>query len=409
MNPAEIRKDFPILERQVHEKQLVYLDSAATSQKPQAVLDALDAYYEKHNANVHRGVHQLAAEATEAYEGARGKVAKFIGADVSQIVFTKNATEAINLVARSWGTANLEPGDEVLLTVMEHHSNLVPWQQLAEAKGLVLKHVGITEDYELDMDSFAKELTSKTKLVAITHMSNTLGCIVPLREVVQAAHAVGAKVMVDGAQSVPHLPINVKDLDLDFLAFSSHKMVGPTGIGVLYGKKELLEAMPPFLGGGEMIAQVGLSKSTYAPVPHKFEAGTPPIAEAIGLGAAVDYLSALGMENVAALEASLAEKAIVALEKIPGLKIVGPRKNRGGAISFVIEGIHPHDISTILDREGVAIRAGHHCTMPLHDLLGIAASTRASFYIYNTEEDIDRLVTGLLKAREVFGLAKSSG
>lgn len=402
----QIREDFPILKREVMPGvPLVYLDSTATSQKPLAVIRAMNEYYEKTNANIHRGVHTLAEEATALYESAREKIARFIGARKSrEIIFVRNTTEAINLVVFSWGRKFLQGGDRILLTEMEHHSNLVPWQILAQEKGLVLDFIPVTNEGLLDLQEFEQLLERKPKIVALTHMSNVLGTINPIREIARSAHANGALVLVDGAQSVPHLPVNVQDLDVDFLAFSAHKMLGPTGIGALYGREELLEAMPPFLGGGDMIKKVYLRSFTPNDLPHKFEAGTPAIAEAVGFGVAVDYLISVGMERVAAHESELIGYALEALSEIEGLKIYGPpAEQKGGVASFTMRGVHPHDVSQILDSEGIAVRAGHHCAMPLHEKFGLPATTRASFYLYNTREEVDQLVRGLAKVKKIFG------
>lgn len=402
----QIREDFPILKREVTPGvPLVYLDSTATSQKPLAVIRAMNEYYEKTNANIHRGVHTLAEEATALYESTREKIARFIGARKSrEIIFVRNTTEAINLVVFSWGRKFLQRGDHILLTEMEHHSNLVPWQMLAQEKDLVLDFIPVTNEGLLDLREFEQLLEQKPKIVALTHMSNVLGTINPIREITRSAHAIGALVLVDGAQSVPHLPVNVRDLDVDFLAFSAHKMLGPTGIGALYGKEELLEAMPPFLGGGDMIKKVFLRSFTPNDLPHKFEAGTPAIAEAVGFSAAVDYLSSVGMERVAAHESELIGYALEALSEIEGLKVYGPpAEQKGGVASFTIRGVHPHDVSQILDSEGIAVRAGHHCAMPLHEKFGLPATTRASFYLYNTREEVDQLVRGLAKVKKIFG------
>lgn len=405
LNPEKIREDFPIYERKLHDNQpLIYLDSAATSQKPASVINAMDDYYRRMNANIHRGVHTLAEEATAAYENSRGRIANFIGAKKArEIIFTRNTTESINLVAQSWGRKNLSAGDVVILTEMEHHSNLVPWQMLAAEKELRLEFVQVGEDGLFDIGHFQTLLALNPKLVGFTHMSNVLGSIQPAKEIISLAHKAGAIVLVDGAQSVPHLPVNVVDLDADFFAFSGHKMCGPTGIGVLYGKETLLEAMPPFLGGGDMIKKVFLRSFTPNDLPHKFEAGTPAIAEVIGLGAAVDYLSEVGMENVAAHEHSLAEYGMTRLTEVQGLRLIGPlAKYRGSVFAFTLGNIHPHDVAQILDQRGIAIRAGHHCAMPLHQKLNISASSRASLYIYNTREEIDLLVDGLIKVKEIF-------
>src|SRR5579863_4534066 len=429
---TEIRQDFPILSRQVHGKPLVYLDSAASSQKPTAVIEAMSVYYETTHANVHRGVYELSEEATVRMEKARVKVARFINARHSkQVIFTRNTTESINLVAYSWGSANIVKDDLIVLTEMEHHSNLVPWQLLAERTGARLEFVPVTDDGLLRLDIYAQLLQQQPKLVAFTHMSNVLGTINPVQEMIAAAHAASAVALVDAAQSVPHLPVDVEALDADFLCFSGHKMPGPTGIGVLYGKRDLLEAMPPFMGGGDMIRTVGLRQSTWNDLPWKFEAGTPAIAEAIGLGAAVDYLNALGMEAVQQHEQEMTGYALEQLQSVPGLTIYGPAASsdprggsliqtsndasastlaastglRGGVISFTLGDIHPHDLASILDQEaGVAVRAGHHCAQPLMERLGVAATARASFYVYTIKEEIDTLVQGLQRAIEIFRL-----
>lgn len=400
-----VREDFPALSREVHPGvSLVYLDSAATSQKPEAVIETLNTFYRNHNANIHRGIHALAEEATAAYEDARGKVAAFIHApSVEEIVFTGNTTESINLVSQAWGRANLHAGDRILLSEMEHHSNLIPWQLLATERDLVLDFIPITSDGYLDLDAFQRLLEREPKLVGITQMSNVLGTINPIKEIIREARDAGAVTLVDAAQSVPHFPVDVSSLEPDFMAFSGHKMCGPSGIGVLYGRRELLEEMPPFLGGGEMIKRVELRSFTVNDVPHKFEAGTPPIAEAVGLGAAVDYLSDMGMREVAAHEQKLIQYAMDRLREVEGLSVYGPlAKDKGGVASFTLDGIHPHDIAQILDRHGIAVRAGHHCAQPLHDKYGIPATTRASFYLYNTLDDVDRLIDGLTKVKDVF-------
>ena len=399
------RKDFPILGREVHSGvPLVYLDSAATSQKPLQVIRAMDDYYQNSNANIHRGIHTLAEEATALYETARQKVAKFIGAaSAREIIFTRNATESINLVAYSWGRKYLKPGDMILLTEMEHHANLIPWQILSSERDIRLEFIEVTPDGLLDMGSYQRLLTMQPRLVSFTHMSNVLGTINPAAEIVRLAHLAGALTMVDAAQSVPHIPVNVQELDVDLLAFSAHKMCGPTGIGVLYGRKEILDAMPPFLGGGDMIKRVHLR--TFAPneVPHKFEAGTPAIAEAIGLGAAIDYLDAIGMSGVAAHEQAIISYTMDRLEEIPGVRIFGPTaEKKGGVASFLLDGIHPHDVAQILDSDGIAVRAGHHCAMPLHEKFNIPATTRASFYLYNTMSEVDKLVEAIYRAKELF-------
>lgn len=404
---ADIRKDFPILSRQVHGKPLVYLDSTASSQKPYQVIEAMSAYYETTHANVHRGVYEISEEATAKMEKARVKVARFIKARQSkQIIFTRNTTESINLVAYSWGNTNISSGDLIVLTEMEHHSNLVPWQLLAQRTGARLEFVPITDEGLLRLDIYEQLLQQKPRLVAFTHMSNVLGTINPVQQMIAQAHAAGATVLIDAAQSVPHMPVDVQALDADFLCFSSHKMLGPTGVGVLYGKRDLLEAMPPFMGGGDMIRTVGLRQSTWNDLPWKFEAGTPSIAEAIGLGAAVDYLNELGMENVRQHEQEITAYAMAQLQTVPGLTIYGPDATlRGGVISFTLGDIHPHDLASILDQEvGVAIRAGHHCAQPLMERYAIAATARASFYVYTVPADIDVLVQGLHKALQIFNL-----
>ncbi|NER23993.1 MAG: SufS family cysteine desulfurase [Symploca sp. SIO1C2] len=403
-----IRADFPILHQQVNGKPLVYFDNAATSQKPVAVLDALRNYYEQDNSNVHRGVHCLSARATEAYEGARDKVTQFINAaSRNEIVFTRNASEAINLVAYSWGLSNLQPQDEIILTVMEHHSNLVPWQIVAQKTGAVIKHVGLTATGEFDFEQFQQLLSDRTKLVGVVHVSNTLGCINPIEAIIPLAHQYGAKVMIDGCQSVPHMPIDVQVMDCDWLVASGHKMCGPTGIGFLYGKLDLLQEMPPFLGGGEMIAEVFLDHSTYAELPHKFEAGTPAIGEAIALGAAVDYLMGLGMDKIATYEEELTAYLFALLRQLPEVKIYGPQpqtrgQGRAALAAFTVEGLDSSDISTLLDQEGVAIRSGHHCTQPLHRLLGITGSARASLSFYNTQAEIDAFIVALQETINFF-------
>ena len=393
-----VRKDFPILSRQVYGKPLVYLDNAATSQKPNSVIRALTEYYEGYNSNIHRGVHALSMEATDRYEEARQKCADFIGSPSTEgLIFVRNTTEAINLVAQSWAQNNIGPGDEILTTHMEHHSNLVPWQRVAQERGAELKFIPLTSEQTLDLSDLDRLLTSRTKLVTLNHMSNVLGTINPVKELGRAAHRVGAKILIDGAQSVPHLKVDVKDLDCDFLAFSGHKMLAPTGIGVLYVKQEILEGMEPFLRGGEMVRQVWDDHATWNDLPLRFEAGTPNIADAIGLGAAIDYLEALGMDDVRQHEIALTEYALTAFQELEEIKVYGPRdvEYRGGIISFYGGDVHPHDIGTMLDREGIAIRTGHHCAMPLMNKLSVPATARASFYIYNTEEEVDLLVSTL--------------
>ncbi|QBD80684.1 cysteine desulfurase [Ktedonosporobacter rubrisoli] len=403
----DIRNDFPILTRQVHGKPLVFLDSAASSQKPSSVIEAIDTYYRTYHANVHRGVYQISEEATEAMEKARVKVARFINARQSkQVIFTRNTSESINLVAYSWGGANIHAGDLIVLSEMEHHSNLVPWQLLAQRTGARLEFIPVTDSGELDLATYEQLLQQGPKLVAITHMSNVLGTINPVQQMIAKAHAAGALVLLDGAQSVPHLSIDVQELDVDFLCFSGHKMLGPTGIGVLYGKKALLEAMPPFMGGGDMIRTVKLRQSTWNDLPWKFEAGTPAIVEAIGLGVAVDYLKALGMNAVQRHEQEITTYAMEQLSTLPELTIYGPEASkRGGVISFTLGDIHPHDLASILDQEaGVAIRAGHHCAQPLMERFGLSATARASFYVYTLKEEVDILIQGLRKALQIFSL-----
>jgi cysteine desulfurase/selenocysteine lyase len=404
LNVEAIRADFPVLEREINGKSLVFLDSAASSQKPLPVIDAISDYYRLHHANVHRGIYRLSEEATDAYEKARGRIARFINAaSTKEVIFTRNATESINLVMHSWGRTNVQEGDEIWLTEIEHHANLVPWQMLAEEKGARLRFIPLTEDCRLDL-SVLDDLSERTKIVAVTQASNVLGTLPPVRRIVDAAHAVGAITVVDAAQSVPHMAVDVQALGCDFYAFSGHKMCGPTGIGVLWGRRELLERMPPFLAGGEMIRRVEWERAEWAGLPAKFEAGTPAIAEAIGLGAAVEYLEALGMGAVREHEKELTAYALERLAEVPGLMVYGPKDLdvRGGVAAFTLAEAHPHDIATILDAEGVAVRAGHHCTMPLHKKLGLSATTRASFYIYNTQEDVDRLVEGIYAVKHIF-------
>jgi cysteine desulfurase/selenocysteine lyase len=401
----KIRADFPILDREVHPGvPLVYLDSTATSQKPRLVIEALNTFYRHSNANINRGIHVLAEEATAMYEDSRNKIARFINAPTArQVIFTRNTTESINLVAYSWGRANLKAGDLVILTEMEHHSNLVPWHILASEVGIRLEFIPVAENGLLDLAAYQKLLEQEPKLVSFTHVSNVLGTINPAEEIIRQAHAVGAITMLDGAQSVPHIPVDVQALDVDFLAFSGHKMLGPTGIGCLYGKQELLEKMPPFLGGGDMIKTVHLRAFVPNSLPHKFEAGTPAICEAVGLGVAVDYLAGLSMELIAAHEQEMIQYALDRLEEIPGLRVYGPpAAQKGGVAAFTMDGIHPHDVSQILDRSGIAVRAGHHCAQPLHEKFGIPATTRASFYIYNTPDEVDQLVAGLYQVKKMF-------
>ena len=400
-----IRADFPVMSREIHPGvPLIYLDSAATTQKPRQMIEAVTTYYQSQNANIHRGIHRLAEESTEAFEDARQRVADFIGApSCRQVVFTRNATEAINLVAHSWGRSNLKQGDIILLTEMEHHSNMVPWQMLAAERELRLAYIPVTEDGLLDLEAYKDLLEDCPQLVAFTHMSNMLGTINPVKKMTQMAHQAGAVVLIDAAQSVPHLPVDVSDLGIDFFAFSGHKMCGPTGIGVLYGREELLEAMPPFQGGGDMIKRVRLDSFTTNDLPYKFEAGTPPIAQGIGLGAAVDYLDSVGMHAIRQHEHILISRALDRLEEIPGVRVYGPSaEHRGGVASFTFEGVHPHDVAQILDDRGIAVRAGNHCAMPIHERFNLPATTRASFYLYNTLEEIDQLVEGLYKVKEIF-------
>jgi cysteine desulfurase/selenocysteine lyase len=404
INATEVRADFPILGRTINGKPLVYLDSAATSQKPAAVIDIMDDYYRRYNANPHRGVYTISEEATAAYESARQRVGAFINAaSPKEVVFTRNTTEAINLVRYTWGRVNIRSGDRILLTEMEHHSNLVPWQLLAQEVGATLEFLRIDDQGLLQLDELDHRLEG-VRLLAITHQSNTLGTINPIKAITAAAHRAGAMVLIDGAQAVPHMRVDVKDLDVDFYAFSGHKMCGPTGIGVLWARRALLEAMPPFLGGGDMIKRVKLHEASWNDLPWKFEAGTPSVAEGIGLGAAVDYLENLGMDQVRTHERTLVDYALEKLQEIPGIVLYGPRdpELHGGAISFTIPGIHPHDLATLVDRDGIAVRAGHHCTQPLMDRLGVPATTRASFYVYNQPDEVDQLVSGIQKAQKVF-------
>jgi cysteine desulfurase/selenocysteine lyase len=419
LDVAEIRADFPILSRTVRDgKPLVYLDSGATSQRPRQVLDAERAFLETSNAAVHRGAHALAEEATDAYESARERIAAFVGADIHEVVFTKNATEAINLVAYGMGNASvgdgveaaaerfrLGPGDEVVTTEMEHHANLIPWQELCRRTGATLRWFSVTPDGRLDLDD--DPITERTRVVAFTHQSNVLGTVPPVEEIVRRARAVGAYTVLDACQSVPHAPVDLHALGVDFAAFSGHKMLGPSGIGVLYGRHELLEALPPFLTGGSMIEMVRMEGATYARPPARFEAGVPMTSQAIGLGAAVDYLSAIGMDRVRAHENELTGAALLKLQDLPGVSVLGPRNtdSRGGAVAFSIEGIHPHDASQVLDDSGIAVRVGHHCAWPLHRALGVPSSIRASFHVYNTMEEIDALVAGVRRAQEFFGVA----
>ncbi|WP_030394946.1 MULTISPECIES: cysteine desulfurase [Kitasatospora] len=406
-----IRKDFPVLQRLLHDgKPLVYLDNAATSQKPRQVLDALNAYYERHNANVHRGVHVLAEEATALYEGARDKVAAFVNAPSrNEVVFTKNASESLNLVANmlTWADEpyRVDAESEIVITEMEHHSNIVPWQLLSQRTGAKLKWFGLTDEGRLDLSNIDELITEKTKVVSFTLVSNLLGTVNPVEAIVRKAQSVGALVVIDASQAAPHMVLDVQALEADFVAFTGHKMLAPTGIGVLWGRQELLEDLPPFLGGGEMIETVTMGSSTYAPAPHKFEAGTPPIAQAVGLGAAVDYLTGIGMERIAAHEHAITEYALERLLEVPDLRIIGPRTavDRGAAISFTLGDIHPHDVGQVLDEQGIAVRVGHHCARPVCLRYGIPATTRASFYLYSTPGEVDALVEGLHHVRNFFG------
>ena len=402
----EIRAEFPILAREIHGEPLAYLDNGATSQKPLAVLDALDDYWREHNANVHRGVHTLSEEATALYEGARETVASHLGAGRREIVFVRNATEALNLVAYSWGRANLSPGDRIVVTEMEHHSNVVPWYQVAQEMEAHLDWAPITDDGRLDMDAFAALLERGPKLVCVAHVSNVLGTVNPIEEIGRMAHDAGALLVVDGAQAGPKLELDMAELGADFYAITAHKMYGPTGIGALFGRRELLEEMPPFIGGGSMIRKVTKELITWADLPAKFEGGTPAIGEAVGFGAAVRWIDELGLPAIHAAEADLTTYALERVAEVPGLTVFGPPagEGRGGILSFDMEGVHAHDISEILDRHGVAVRAGHHCAQVLMERLGVPATTRASFAVYNTRPEVDRLVTGLLDARKVFGL-----
>jgi cysteine desulfurase/selenocysteine lyase len=406
MDLERLRSDFPILSREVNGHRLVYLDSAATTQKPTAVLDAMDAYYRESNANVHRGAHTLSAEATELYEGARTQVARFIGAEPAQTVFTRGTTTAINHIAYGWGLNHLNEGDKIVLTIAEHHANIVPWQIISRHTGAELVYLELTDDYTIDLEGIDHVLDDRVKIVTFSGMSNVTGAIGPINLLSEAARSVGALIVLDAAQLVPHHPVDVANFDVDFMAFSAHKMLGPTGIGALWGTRERLEEMEPTEGGGEMINTVDRHVSTWAPVPHKFEAGTPPIAEAVGFGAAVDYLSAIGMDVIAQHERDLTRYALDRLAEVPDLKVYGPDDVllRGGAVSFELADIHPHDIATILDQEGIAIRAGHHCARPLMQYLDVPATARASFYLYNIPEEIDKLVVALMNARRIFGL-----
>ena len=403
LNVRRIREDFPIFREPVNGKSLVYLDNAATTQKPQAVLDAIMRFYTKECANIHRGVHYLSERATESYETSRDKIRRFINAaSVQEIVFVRGATEAINLVAQSYGRTHVRPGDEVLISAMEHHSNIVPWQLLCEEKGAWLRIIPMDGNGELLFERYEKLLNPKTRMVAVTNVSNSLGTINPVREIIRLAHERNVPVLVDGAQAVQHMRMDVQELDCDFLAFSGHKMYGPTGIGVLYGKERLLAAMPPYQGGGDMISSVTFEKTLYNRLPYKFEAGTPNVAGGIGLGAAVDYLQSIGMDSIFAYERDLMDYGAQVLGELKELRIIGTAKEKASVLSFILEGIHPHDIGTILDREGIAIRTGHHCTQPVMEFFGIPATARASLGLYNTRDDIDALVAGIRKVKEVF-------
>ena len=407
LDPSAVRGDFPILDQQVHGHPLAYLDNAATSQTPTPVLEAIQSYYRNDNANVHRGIHELSRRSTDAYEGARIKVARWIGAeDAGEVVWTRGTTEAINLVASAWGAANLEEGDEILLTDMEHHSNLVPWQLVAARTGARLRYLELDDEGRLRLEDLPGILAGgRVRIGAVGHVSNALGTINPVREIARQLHAAGALLLVDGAQGAPHAPVDVAELGADFYAFSGHKMCGPTGIGVLWGRRELLEAMPPYQGGGEMISEVQRDYSTWAELPHKFEAGTPNIAGAVAMGAAVDYLDGVGPERILVHEQGLVRQALEGLQAMPGVRVFGPRdpEGRAGVVPFTMEGTHPHDIATILDSQGVAIRAGHHCAQLVMKRYGVSATARASFYLYNTADDVDRLLDGLESVREIFG------
>lgn len=404
MNAAQIRELFPILNQEINGHPLVYLDSAASSQKPVSVIEAVKQYYEHDNANVHRGVHTLGSRATDAYEGARAKVAKFLNAERSeQIIFTRGTTASLNLVASSYGRAVCREGDEIVITPMEHHSNLIPWQQVAKATGATLKYIPLQEDGTIDLSDAERTITDRTKIVAMTYVSNVLGVVNPVKQIGEIAHRRGAVMVVDGAQSTPHMKVDVQDLDCDFYAFSAHKLCGPTGIGVLYGKKDLLDRMEPIEFGGEMIDHVDLYESTWKELPYKFEGGTPLIAAAVGLGAAIDFLQEIGMDEIDRHEKRLTAYALDRLSQIEGLTIYGPREERAGLITFNLSDIHPHDVATVLDSKGIAIRAGHHCCQPLMRWLKASATARASFYLYNTEEDVDRLASALIQTKEFFG------
>ncbi len=403
LDVARIREDFPILKQKVHGKPLVYLDNAATSQKPQAVIDSEVELYSEYFSNVHRGVHLLSQRSTDAYEKAREKVQNFLNARSSaEIIFTRGTTEGINLVAQTYGQQHVQPGDEILISEMEHHSNIVPWQMLCAQKGAILKVIPINDEGEILLDEYEKLLSERTRLVGIVHLSNALGTVNPVQQMIEMAHQRGIPVLVDGAQAVPHIPVDVQALDCDFYVFSGHKLFGPTGIGVLYGKKELLETMPPYQGGGDMILSVSFKKTEYNVLPFRFEAGTPNIAGAIALGAAIDYVQEIGLDKIATYEDKLLAYATEAMAEIPGVRLIGTARNKASVLSFLIEGVHPHDIGTILDREGIAIRAGHHCAQPVMERFGVPATARASFAFYNTLEEVDALIAGIRKVQEVF-------
>jgi cysteine desulfurase/selenocysteine lyase len=404
LDVARIRKDFPALDQLVHGKPLAYLDNAASAQTPTQVIEAIRGFYERDRANVHRGVHELSQRATHSYEQARVKVQRFLNAaELEEIIYVRGATEAINLVASSWGQANIKAGDEILVSAMEHHSNIVPWQMLCERTGAVLRVIPMNQQGELLQDAYSEMLSERVKLIAVNHVSNALGTINPIKQMIAQAHAVGAVAMIDGAQATPHLKVDVRDLDADFYCFSGHKVYGPTGIGALYGKRALLEAMPPYQGGGDMIAYVSFEKTTYNELPYKFEAGTPNIADAIGLGAAADYAQSIGLDNIAAYEAELLDYATEQVSAIDGVRLVGTAKHKASVLSFLIGDVHAHDAGTILDREGVAVRAGHHCAQPVMDFFCVPATTRASFAFYNTREEVDALCRGIVKVKELFG------
>lgn len=404
LDVARIRQDFPALHQLVHGKPLAYLDNAASAQTPTQVIDAIRGFYERDRANVHRGVHELSQRATNSYEQARVKVQRFLNAaQLEEIIYVRGATEGINLVASSWGQANIKAGDEILVSALEHHSNIVPWQMLCERTGAKLRVIPMNQQGELLQDEYVAMLSERVKLVAVNHVSNALGTINPIKQMIAQAHAVGAVAMIDGAQATPHMKVDVRDLDADFYCFSGHKVYGPTGIGALYGKRALLEAMPPYQGGGDMIAYVSFEKTTYNELPYKFEAGTPNIADAIGLGVAVDYAQAVGMDNIAAYEAELLDYATEQVGAIDGVRLVGTAKHKASVLSFLIGDVHAHDAGTILDREGVAVRAGHHCAQPVMDFFSVPATTRASFAFYNTREEVDALCRGIVKVKELFG------